>query len=136
MQNLPVWTVNMAELISRKLAKKEKVFRWHDSGDLQSVEHFSAIVDIANYLPEVRFWLPTREQKIIRSYKNVIPSNLVVRISMQMVGQEALPRKDFPQSTVGATKGFQCPARTQDNECKNCRACWNADVSSVNYSLH
>jgi protein gp88 len=139
----PEWVAWMAELIGKKYARKvgdERVFRWHDSGDLQSTEHLSKIVAIAKLLPDIRFWLPTRERKIVAQWvleNGSFPSNLVVRISMQMVGQEAIGGPQaFPQSTVGAGKGFQCPARSQGNECKNCRACWDAEVPSVNYSLH
>lgn len=135
----PEWVSWMVELIGKKYRKATgdgRVFRWHDAGDLQSVEHLSKIVEIAKQLPDIQFWLPTRERNIVRDLDQEIPSNLVVRISMQMIGQEALAGKNFPQSTVGARKGFQCPARDQDNECKNCRACWNSEVSSVNYSQH
>lgn len=139
----PEWVSWMTELIGKKYARRVgdgRVFRWHDSGDLQSLEHLSKIVAIAKNLPDIRFWLPTRERKIVAQWvleNGSFPENLTVRISMQMVGQEAMGGPQmFPQSTVGAGNGFQCPARSQGNECKNCRACWDAEVSSVNYSLH
>jgi len=135
----PEWVSLMVELIGKKYRKATgagRVFRWHDSGDLQSVEHLSKIVEIAKELPTIRFWLPTRERKIVRSFEGEIPSNLVVRISMAMIGQEAVEDSSYPQSTVGAGNGFQCPASEQGNECKNCRACWDAEVPSVNYNAH
>lgn len=139
----PEWVSWMTELIGKKYArktrKKDRVFRWHDAGDLQSLEHLSKIVEIAKNLPDMRFWLPTRERKIIALWtleNGSFPQNLLVRVSMPMVGQDPLENYAFPQSTVGAEKGFQCPARKQGNECKNCRACWDAEVSSVNYELH
>jgi hypothetical protein len=134
----PNWVDTMTELIGKKYRKvtgSGRVFRWHDSGDLQSVEHFSKIVEIANNLPDIRFWIPTRERKIVQSFKGEIPSNLVVRISMQMVGQEAV-KSSYPQSTVDAEKGFQCPAPNQENSCGDCRACWNPEIPSVNYHKH
>lgn len=139
----PEWVSWMAELIGKKYARKvgdERVFRWHDSGDLQSLEHLSKIVAVAKLLPDIRFWLPTRERKIVATWvleNGSFPSNLVVRISMQMVGQEAIGGPQmFPQSTVGAEKGYHCPARNQGNSCGDCRACWSPEVSSVNYPLH
>lgn len=139
----PEWVSWMAELIGKKYARKtgdERVFRWHDSGDLQSLEHLSKIVAVAKLLPDIRFWLPTRERKMIALWaieNGSFPANLTVRISMQMVGQEAIGGPQaFPQSTVGAEKGYHCPARNQGNSCGDCRACWNPEVSSVNYPLH
>ncbi len=139
----PEWVSWMAELIGKKYARKvgdERVFRWHDSGDLQSVSHLAKIVEIAKLLPDIRFWLPTRERKIVAQWvleNGSFPSNLVVRISMQMVGQEAIGGPQaFPQSTVGAEKGYHCPARSQGNSCGDCRACWNPNVKSVDYPLH
>jgi len=139
----PQWVAWMVELLSKKYSKKtgdDRVFRWHDSGDLQNAEHLSKIVEIAKALPDIRFWLPTRERKIVALWtleNGEMPSNLVVRISMQMVGQEAMGgTQTFPQSTVGSGKGFVCPARTQGNECRDCRACWDKTVESVDYPLH
>jgi hypothetical protein len=30
---------------------KDKYFRWHDSGDVQSAEHFAKIVEVARHPP-------------------------------------------------------------------------------------
>ena len=43
-----------------KSRKKENRFRWHDSGDIQSVEHLDLINRIALSTPLVRHWLPVR----------------------------------------------------------------------------
>ena len=78
----PVWIELMTELISRK--EKKGFFRWHDSGDLQSIEHLKAIIQIARNLPGIKFWLPTREIKILKDYlkdSGSIPDNLNIRIS-------------------------------------------------------
>lgn len=141
--DMHAWMRAMVSLLEKKYARKvgdERVFRWHDSGDLQSVEHLSAIVQIAKALPSIRFWLPTREQKMVRDYLasgKTFPENLTVRISATMIGQE---NGSLPKGTVGSTvasgKGFQCPARTQGNSCLDCRACWSKEVPSVDYSHH
>jgi hypothetical protein len=36
------WTASMVRAIN-----KDKYFRWHDSGDIQSAEHFAKIVEVA-----------------------------------------------------------------------------------------
>ena len=137
------WKRAMVSLLEKKYRRKtgdERVFRFHDSGDIQSVEHLSAIVDIAKLLPSIKFWLPTRELKMVREYLSsgkTFPANLVVRISAAMVGQETGPLPEGTLgSTVGANTGHACPARNQGNECGDCRVCWNPKVKSVDYPLH
>lgn len=141
--DLDTWRQDMTELLSRKYAKKtgdDRVFRWHDPGDLQSPEHLSAIVQIAKDLPTIRFWLPTKESRTVRDWireHGEFPSNLTVRVSAPMVGQESV--SSIPGtvgSTVGSGTGFACPAYTQGGECKDCRACWDPEVLSVDYPQH
>ena len=56
-----------ARVLNRKLdnyrggQRDAKFFRWHDSGDLQSIKHLRLIVNIARLCPDIKFWLPTRE---------------------------------------------------------------------------
>ena len=132
--------ITLLDMKYRRKVGKDRVFRWHDSGDLQSVEHLSAIVEIANLLPSIKFWLPTRERKMVTEWLSSgksFPANLVVRISAAMVGQETGPLPDGTLgSTVGANTGHACPARNQGNACGDCRACWNPKVKSVDYPLH
>lgn len=139
--NLSQWQADMTELLSRKYAKKtgsDAVFRWHDSGDVQSREHFSAIVQIAKDLPGISFWLPTKEYALVRwAVANLeIPSNLVVRVSAPMIGAAPNPIPGTVSSTVGTEHGQDCPAYSQDGKCGNCRACWDAEIPSVNYPQH
>jgi hypothetical protein len=135
------WTELMTELISRK--EKSGFFRWHDSGDLQSIDHLKAIVQIANNLPQIKFWLPSREVKIIKDYindGNVIPDNLNIRISAFFIGSalnpKELKRLGCTGSSVGFKSSFNCPSSKQGNKCLDCRACWNKNVDNVNYHLH
>jgi hypothetical protein len=139
--DLDGWRRNMVELLRLKLARKgkrDRVFRWHDSGDLQSAEHLAAIVAIARALPEVRFWLPTKEYGLIRSYRGKFPPNLTVRVSSPNVGQgpiSSLP-KGVVASTVGADQGKSCYAYRRGGQCGACRACWDKNVESVDYPPH
>ena len=45
------WKQAMIELIQRR--EKSGVFRWHDSGDLQSSDHLRILFDIAEALPNI-----------------------------------------------------------------------------------
>lgn len=139
--DLASWTKNMTELLSRKYSKKlekDKIFRWHDSGDIQSEEHFAAIVQIAKDLPDIKFWLPTKEYALMRKMipNMEIPSNLVVRMSAPMVGKTAPAIPGTVSSTVDTPGGWDCPAPSQGGECRDCRACWNPDIERVNYHKH
>jgi hypothetical protein len=127
----------MTELISRK-AKKVPYFRWHDAGDIQSLEHLSKIVEIAKNLPGISFWLPTRETAIVKEFLagNSFPANLTVRISAPMIGRAPEKISGTTGSSVENPSAFQCPAPKQGNSCMECRACWNPKVEEVSYSQH
>ena len=140
------WVDTMAELIKRK--EKSGFFRWHDSGDLQSIEHLQKIVEIANRLPQVKFWLPTREYNIVARYirqntsmgfnKRPFPENLTVRLSGLMLDGKApnARQNPFGLPTSGAVAvGYNCPADKQGNKCLDCRLCWDSTVH-VNYKKH
>lgn len=117
-------------------------FRWHDSGDIQDVEHLNRIVQVAKNLPQIKFWLPTREYSIVSQWKKEngsFPDNLNVRLSGL--------KKDGPApSSIAARLGlttsgvskedFNCPASTQGNKCLSCRACWDNTVQNINYKQH
>ena len=54
----PQWVQAMAQQIN---SKKTKFFRWHDSGDVQDVEHLLKIFEVCRLSPDVQHWMPTRE---------------------------------------------------------------------------
>lgn len=122
----------------------ETRFRWHDSGDIQSVEHLNRINQIAEKLPHLRFWLPTKEAGYVGQWlkrHKKFADNLTVRISHPMVGQtfDKKSPSGMPFSTVGFNgKGVkQCPALAkQGNKCLDCDTCWKSSVKVVNYPLH
>jgi hypothetical protein len=135
----PDWVSMMVTLISMK--EKSGYFRWHDSGDLQGYEHLANICEVAKQLPNIRFWLPTREYKVVENYlkDHAIPENLTIRLSALMFDakppQAVVDRLKLP--TSGATaEGFTCPSYKQDNKCGSCRACWDKSVQHVDYKVH
>lgn len=137
--DLDTWKRDMRDLIDRKYARKtgdDRVFRWHDSGDVQSREHLDAIVWIAKQLPTIDFWLPTKEYAITRAYGRPFPDNLVVRVSAPSIGRATELPEGTQGSTVGAGTGFECGAYTRGGECGPCRACWKKDVKWVDYPQH
>jgi hypothetical protein len=115
--------------------------RFHDSGDLQSVEHLTKICAVAALTPKVKHWLPTRELGIVKQYEaqgGTVPDNLLIRVSATMVDGSPT-RAWLHTSTVHTvvTKGLRaCPAPTQGNKCLDCRACWSKKVANVSYHLH
>jgi hypothetical protein len=147
----PQWADAMVTLISLAESpfhggrKATGYFRWHDSGDLQSVEHFRLICEVAERTPDVRHWLPTRETAILRDALKqgvVVPENLTVRISAHMVGHAPKnPPLGLPYSTVtrdhaDVGDAHYCPSRTQGNVCGDCRACWDPKTLHVSYPIH
>ncbi len=138
-----LWADAMAELLNRRAAAHPH-FRWHDSGDLQSVDHLTRIVQVCEQTPGVMHWLPTREYRIVRDYHaehGVWPDNLNIRLSAHMIGGHVPLFKDLPATVSTVSKdneagGFDCPSRFQGNECGDCRACWNKEVPHVDYHLH
>lgn len=136
--NHPQWVEAMTFLINKR-AKKHPYFRWHDSGDIQSVLHLSRIVAVCELTPDVKHWLPTREYQMVKQYlaeNGAFPGNLTVRLSAHMIGGTAPDIRGLPTSTVDGPEGYQCPAPTQGNECSDCRACWEPAVDNVNYHKH
>lgn len=140
----PQWVVAMVTLLERAHRKGNlpPYHRWHDSGDLQSVEHLAAIVAIADNTPWLTHWLPTREHGIVAAYMrehgHYIPDNLTIRISATMI--DGKPTNHWPiTSTVHKALtpiGHICPAPTQGNKCADCRACWSKNVPNVSYHQH
>ena len=125
-----LWTGAMALLIN---SKKSKEFRWHDSGDVQDEAHLLRIFSVCKLTPETRHWMPTREAWV-KHFLPMCPDNLVIRVSMPMIDQPAAGGWDNTSTVV--TAGATCPAAKQNNECKNCRACWDKSVKNIAYGKH
>ena len=125
----PRWVLAMTVLI-----KGEPHFRWHDSGDLQSVQHLKNIFEVCEATPETSHWLPTREAKFLPLSTDSIPKNLIIRMSSHRIDQA--PVKFWPWTSTVSTGSFTCPASKQGNQCKSCRNCWDREVASVSYPKH
>ena len=163
-----VFSGNLDELkdalkLSIKMEHKD-IFRFFDSGDLQSLAMFTMFCELASELPNIRFWLPTREYSIIRKAirENVhIPKNLIVRVSAPMINQK--PLKEFQNlglhtstthreltfsekfdaylsnrniEELPTADSLQCPASKQDGKCLDCDACYDSEVKNISYLVH
>jgi hypothetical protein len=142
------WVSGMVTMIS-----DDEYFRWHDSGDLQSVEHLEKIVQVASSTPTCMHWLPTREYSIIKDYirkhgRDSIPNNLKIRLSAMYPDKKVV----IPVSLQGIANvtvsnvhtslvtlvnndlGNACKASDQGGECRDCRLCWSD--ATVSYLMH
>ena len=137
----PLWADAMVVSIGT-----DAYFRWHDSGDIQSIEHLEKIADVARATPNCQHWLPTREYGIVSAFtaQYAVPDNLIIRLSAMFTDKPVIVPKTLQNvagvavSNVHSTKpiGTACNAPKQNGECRECRACWNRKVPAVSYSIH
>lgn len=138
--NHPLWVSAMTIAING--TESSGYFRMFDSGDIQSLEMLENIAQIAKNLPNIKFWLPTREYAIVSSYvkKNgAFPDNLIIRLSAYML--EGKPPIELAKRLGVVSSGvsenaFTCPSSKQSNKCLDCRMCWDKNVAVVSYKQH
>ena len=123
----PRWVEAMTVLV-----KGQKHFRWHDSGDIQSVDHLKKIFEVCNNTPGTMHWLPTQERKYLPlgSY----PKNLVIRLSNAK--NNTKPGNAWTHWSTVVDSGGDCPASKQGNQCGTCSGCWDPKVKHVTYPKH
>lgn len=144
----PQWVEAMVLLIG-----KAKYFRWHDSGDIQSIMHLTNIMEVARLTPDCQHWLPTREYKMVEDYVEsygLIPKNMFVRLSAIMVDGNTPDKLVEFLSDFQNVEGFigvssvsklhnespdNCPAYSQGGKCGTCRKCWSNHYN-ITYPLH
>jgi hypothetical protein len=138
----PDWVANMVTSIGN-----DRYFRWHDSGDIQSVAHLEKIAAVCDATPRTLHWLPTREYAMVKTFvsRRPVPANLTIRLSAMFPDKAVeVPAslENVPGVAVSnvhakaAPNGIACPAPTQGNKCLDCRACWNRNVTTVSYKAH
>ena len=149
LQDLQTWKnafISQLRAKYKSLRDKNKAyFRWHTSGDIQSLEHLVAINEIAKALPDIKFWLPTKEFGMVRQFQAIygeFAENLNVRLSMFKIDQVPSKAMGLPTSTCISSKesftadhGKVCPA-SETGKCGDCRDCWNKNVDNVAYLYH
>lgn len=142
------WIDSMVLKINRT---KSPLFRFFDSGDLTSVEQLDDIISVCLQCKTKQFWIPTRENTIIKNWLelgNVIPSNVNLRISADMVDDdETTLREDSIK--MGCTTSrvlFNpekndteniCPATIDGSgNCGSCTNCWDKKIKVIVYKAH
>ena len=100
---------------------------------MQDEDHLIKIFAVCNLTPTVKHWMPTREAWV-KAFLSLKPANLVIRFSSPMVDQPA--PASWPNTSTVVLSGPSCPAPKQENECKDCRACWDPAVKNVAYGQH
>ena len=126
----PLWVEAMAVQI-----KNQKYFRWHDAGDIQSVEHLRKIFAVAILTPNTKHWLPTQERKyLLEVDQSEVPDNLIIRLSGSKINGSIPNAWEHTSSVV--TENAKCPSANQDGKCMDCRMCWSKDIKNVSYGKH
>jgi hypothetical protein len=123
--------------------RRQKFFRWFDSGDVYHPALAFKIFLVMQKTPHVKHWLPTKSYKVprIRPILERMKSleNVAVRFSSDSMtgefdadhGSTVVP---FADSETTATK--VCDAYERSGKCGDCRACWSKEVAVVAYPAH
>ena len=104
------WTTAMVAQV-----KRQKWFRWHDAGDLQSSDHLKKIFEVCRLTPGTRSTGCQHRSVATCHWKgSSVPDNLVIRLSSSKI--------DGPRSTAWThtssvvTTGASCPAPCSGRE--------------------
>ena len=132
----PNWVGAMVYIMKhQKQVVNSGLFRWHDSGDIQSLEHLDKIVEIANLTPNIKHWLPTKESNLIQNFKGAIPKNLIIRLSGSFIdGKE--PKYKNTSTVVSNKDNATCKSFEQNGQCLSCVQCWDSSIKNVSYLNH
>ena len=134
----PEWVSDMVNAL-----KREKYFRWFDSGDMYALELAKKIREVMEKTPHVKHWLPTRMAKF-NKFQNIIAEmkalpNVAVRFSSDSIDGQ------FTKGVHGSTivngdnipEGVKvCEAYNHDGKCNGCRACYDKEVNVIAYPAH
>lgn len=134
----PMWVDAMVTLLKgKKRIQQSGLFRWHDSGDLQSEEHLRKIMAVAEATPEIIHWIPTKEKGLVKRFfrMNSKPANVVIRLSGAMIDGEA-PEFTHTSTVTSDPAKATCRAFENNGECGSCRKCWDVNVKNVTYLAH
>lgn len=132
------WVADMVAAL-----KKDKHFRWFDSGDMYAIQLAEKMLAIMAATPNTKHWLPTRMHKFPK-FQAIIAKmaalpNVMVRPSSDAV--DGTYTKGVHGSTIlpngMAAEGVHtCPAYNQGGKCLDCRACYDKSVEVIGYPAH
>jgi len=124
--------------------RKDKHFRWFDSGDIYSLELAEKIYSIMAATPSTKHWLPTRVAKFTK-FSDVLARmqalpNVMVRFSSDAVDGTYTPGVHgstiLPDATSAPAGVTVCRAYEQGGKCLDCRACYDKSVAVIGYPAH
>jgi hypothetical protein len=133
------WVNDMVQAL-----KKDKHFRWFDSGDMYAIQLAEKMLAIMTATPNTKHWLPTRMYKFPKFAKvlaamQALP-NVMVRPSSDAVDgtytKGVHGSTIVPDSTSVPSGVTLCPAYTQGGKCLTCRACYDKSVEVIGYPAH
>jgi hypothetical protein len=130
-----LWTPSMMFLVRYYCDQYMRLF---DSGDVQGRNHMLNICTVARNVPDVTFWMPSRESAVVQACEGEIPKNLTVRLSGAMV--DGPPPSSWPttSTTISSQEEGEgvCPAPENEGACGDCRSCWDGSIPNVAYRIH
>jgi hypothetical protein len=135
-------------MIGKLNRKRNKDFRWFDSGDILSVEFLKALIEVCKKTPDTRHWIPTTTWNYNNSeflellqVLQALP-NVILRAS-NPGAIPVLPKGLYPLQSVVVDKIkkstkelFYCPASQLNGKCGPCKACYNKNIETVAYLEH
>lgn len=152
------WTLDTLEngtfipaIVGHILARADRYFRLHDSGDFFRPDYVDAWTEIARRLTGVLFWAPTRswargglprrhgDLLLASLHRLAALPNVTVRPSALLINEAPPVLPGFAagstvttnRAAVTCPKAFQTPAR-----CGDCRRCWDEPQLPVIYLKH
>ena len=145
-ENIQVFIFFMIAKLNRK---KNKEFRWFDSGDICSLEFLKALIEVCIKTPNTTHWIPTTtwnypNQEFLDQLQ-ILQALPNVRLRASNPGSiPTLPKGLYPLQSVvvqeikpKSTKElFYCPASNQAGKCGPCKACYNDNIETIAYLEH
>ena len=134
-----------AQLKSECVAKKVRVLRYHSSGEVESYDYLLHMVQLANELPDVKFYFYTKRFAFVERYLGEyrqFPNNLVCNIS-EWKGNTAGFKLDglnvftYDDGTDESLKSVtHCPAVDKNGHktgvsCDQCGRCFAGNTGRV-----
>ena len=131
-----LWIEGMVFLIKHY---SPKLFRWHDSGDLQSTDHLERILEVVRLTPKTKHWLPTRELGMVKQFiadGGILPDNIVIRVSATMIDGKPTKAWKWTSTVTRVKASASCKAYDNDGFCGDCRKCWDKRYLNISYPKH
>tara|TARA_R110000868_G_scaffold77213_1_gene221351 strand:- start:745 stop:1395 length:651 start_codon:yes stop_codon:yes gene_type:complete len=138
-------------MVGKLNRKRNKEFRWFDSGDIFSIEFIKALIEVCNNTKQTTHWIPTTSWNYNESDKieflallQVLQSLPNVRLrasnpgANQVLNKEVYPLQSVVVDKLGkSTKElFYCPASLQAGKCGTCKACYKSTLKTIAYLKH